>query len=200
MTVPIATLPGVLEWRRPPHAWQVGPADTLTITAGPTTDWFTDPAGTAVTDTAPRALFVPPDAEFRLSAKVRVAGAAAFDAGVLVVEAQHDLWAKLCLEWSPQGHPTIVTVVTRGVSDDCNGATLDAPEVYLRVARQGATFAFHYSHDGRWWQLVRYFTLGPLARVQLGLSAQSPTGSQCTAVFSEIEYQPAGLEDLRGGV
>lgn len=197
MPLTIATLPAALEWRRPPDAWQVGPADTLTITAGPATDWFADPAGTTLTDTAPRALFVPPDAEFRLSAQVRVAGAAAFDAGVLVVEAQPDRWAKLCLEWSPQGQPTIVTVVTRGTSDDCNGATLAAPEVYLRVARQAAPWAFHYSHDGRWWHLARYFSLGPRARVHVGLSAQSPTGQQCTAVFSEIRYQPGGLGDLR---
>jgi hypothetical protein len=46
--------------------------------------------------------------------------ASVYDAGVLLVHASERQWAKLCFEYSPQQRPTLVTVVTRGTSDDCN--------------------------------------------------------------------------------
>jgi regulation of enolase protein 1 (concanavalin A-like superfamily) len=198
LTVP--SLPAALEWRRAPLNWQVDPEGSLTITAGAETDWFFDPAGAQANDTAPGALFTPPHDTFLLSALVRAGLVSTFDAAVLQVAVRDDLWAKLCLELSPQGHPTIVSVVTRGVSDDCNSADLGGAETYLRIARLGRTFAFHYSLDGCFWHLVRYFTLGPdLAGLRVGFAAQSPTGRSCTATFSAITYRPALLADLRGG-
>jgi regulation of enolase protein 1 (concanavalin A-like superfamily) len=195
----LSALPGTCQWRNHPREWHSDGEQSLTITAGAETDWFVDPAGSYRIDSAPSALFTPPERDFRLSARVAVSFAAAFDAGVLQVYARDDLWAKLCLEYSPQRRPTIVTVVTRGASDDCNGSQIDGAEVYLRIARQAPTFAFHYSLDGRYWQLARYFTLEEVDRLQIGLSAQAPTGRACTAVFSEITYQQGGLADLRNG-
>lgn len=195
----LVALPSACEWRNHPQEWHSDGKHSLSITAGAQTDWFVDPAGSYCKDSAPSALFTPPDQDFRLSARVAVTLAAAFDAGVLQVYARDDLWAKLCLEYSPQRRPTIVTVVTRGASDDCNGSQIDGAEVYLRITRQAATFAFHYSLDGRYWQLARYFTLGEVDRPRIGLSAQSPTGRACTAAFSEITYQPGGLADIRNG-
>src|SRR5207342_974724 len=108
-----------------------------------------------------------------------------------------DLWAKLCFEYSPQHQPMIVSVVTRGVSDDCNSVVIGGREVYLRIAHTPRTTAFHYSLDGRYWQLVRYFTLGELHNLQVGFSSQSPTGQKCTAVFSKIHYRAGALKDNR---
>lgn len=93
----------------------------------------------------------------------------------------------------------IVSVVTRGLSDDCNSTPIDGNEVYLRLARNGVTFTFHYSLDGRTWHFVRHFTLGKLSNLRVGLSSQSPTGEKCQAAFSEIRYQPGALKDLRSG-
>lgn len=195
----LPALPSACHWRNHPQDWRSDGENSLTITAGGETDWFIDPAGSYRKDAAPSALFTPPDQDFRLSARVAVTLTAAFDAGVLQVYARDDLWAKLCLEYAPQRRPTIVTVVTRGASDDCNGSQIDGAAVYLRITRQAPTFAFHYSLDGHYWHLVRYFTLGEADRPQIGLSAQAPTGRACTAVFSEITYQSGGLADLRNG-
>jgi regulation of enolase protein 1 (concanavalin A-like superfamily) len=115
--------------------WSYEPERGLSILAGAHTDWFTDPKGGAIQDNAPCALFTAPDENFLLSARVSVAFAATFDAGVIQVRVANDLWAKLCFEYSPQGHPMIVSVVTRGMSDDCNSVELDCSEIYLRVAR-----------------------------------------------------------------
>jgi uncharacterized protein len=93
----------------------------------------------------------------------------------------------------------IVSVVTRGVSDDCNSVEIDREEIYLRVARTPQTLAFHYSHDGRDWRFVRYFTLGKLSSVRFGFSAQSPKGGGCAVVFSEMRYSRASLNDNRNG-
>jgi len=198
LTLP--SLPGNLQWKNDPVDWHVGPDDSLGITAGAKTDWFVEPAGsTLVSTNAPVALFTPPDEHFLLSANVTVNFASAFDAGVLMLYEREDLWAKLCFEYSPQKQPMIVSVVTRGLSDDCNSTVIDGNAVFLRVARMGRTFAFHYSLDGTYWNLVRYFTLGNVENLRIGFEAQSPTGEGCNVVFSEIAYRSDLLKELRTG-
>lgn len=201
MTHPLtlASLPVPLAWHNLPERGVIDADHQLTITAGAETDWFVDPAGGAAKYNAPLALFAPPDPVCRLSAKVTVDFASTYDAGVLFVYEHEALWAKLCFEFSPQRQPTLVSVVTRGASDDCNSAALATDTVYLRVYRHAEVFAFHYSLDGRFWSLVRYFTLGKLSRLTLGFSAQSPTGLGCRARFADITYQTNALSDLRQG-
>src|SRR2546421_645033 len=80
-------------------------------------------------------------------ARVRIDGTSTFDAGVLFIHADDTTWAKLCLELSPLAEPMIVSVVTRGVSDDCNSQTIEGKEAWLRVARRDGAFAFHASPD-----------------------------------------------------
>jgi len=195
----LPAIPAAFEWLQTPVAWAATPTGDLTISAGPTTDWFRDPAGVVNKADAPVALFTPPDPNFRLSAQVTVDFAATFDAGVLFLYADAEHWAKLCFEFSPQGEPMVVSVVTRGASDDCNSTVITGNTVYLRVNQQGQTTALHYSTDGQWWQLVRYFTLGVATPVQIGFSAQSPTGGGCQATFAAIRYQPGVVSDLRNG-
>ena len=144
-------------------------------------------------------MFSPPDQNCLLSAKVTVGFNATFDAGVLFVYADDQRWAKLCFEYSPAGKPMIVSVVTRGISDDCNSLSIDNNSVYLRLYLQGDRMAFHYSEDGDYWNMVRHFTIGDLERVRIGFSVQAPTGKGCRAEFSEISYRAALLADIRNG-
>ncbi len=142
----------------------------------------------------------PVGAQFTLSAHVSVEFASTFDAGVLVVWVDEQRWGKLCFEFSPQGEPMIVSVVTNGVSDDCNSVPLKRRDIYLRVSRLDPAIAFHYSEDGITWRMVRYFTLAGATEFGLGFSSQSPTGDGCTARFSEIRYAAEPIGDLRSGV
>jgi regulation of enolase protein 1 (concanavalin A-like superfamily) len=192
-------IPGECHWKNQPLDWNVGLDGSLSILAGEHTDWFSDPGGSPPQDSAPCALFVPPDREFLLSARVTVDFASTFDAGTFQIRENDKRWAKLCFEYSPQNQPMIVSVVTRGVSDDCNSVPIEKPLVYLRMAVTPQTIAFHYSNDGKYWHFVRYFTLGKLENLQVGLSAQSPMGQQCKAVFSEIHYRAGILKDARNG-
>ncbi len=195
----LPSIPGEFHWTNKPLTWSLGAGESLTVVAGELTDLFVDPGGHPPKDNAPVALFTPPDDSFLFSARVKVDFASTFDAGVIQIRDGEDRWAKLCFEYSPQGQPTIVSVVTLGTSDDCNSAPVDGTEVYLRAAVTPPTIALHYSLDGHFWRLVRYFSLGSLDNLRAGLSAQAPTGSKCTAIFSEIQYRKGALNDIRSG-
>ncbi len=193
----LPALPAALTWCNSPAAWQIE-GETLHISAGPISDLFTDPAGGAAKDDSPRAVFTP-DPQFTLSAHVAVDFKAKYDAGVLVLYADAEHWAKLCFEYSPQSEPMVVSVVTNGVSDDCNSTPLARNDIHLRVTRLGQAFAFHYSENGSDWRLVRYFALRQTAGLRIGFSSQSPDGAGCHAVFDRIQYRPVAVKDVRSG-
>ncbi len=192
-------IPAPLRWDLPPVAWSGDGDRPLTITAGPRTDLFVNPQGNEATLNAPRLLFTP-QGDYTLSARVTVDFAATFDAGVLLLYADERRWAKICFEFSPQRQPMVVSVVTRGDSDDANAFTVAGNQVFLRIARLGRAFAFHASGDGAVWQMIRHFTLGDEGGVQAGFLSQSPTGAGCTATFDAIRFTAERLADLRSGV
>jgi uncharacterized protein len=195
----LSSIPAPMVWKNRPSESTSAAGQQISITAGADSDWFIHPAGEQVRSNAPIALFAPPDHAFRLQARVTVEFAATYDAGTLFVYAHDALWAKLCFEYSPQQQPMIVSVVTRGVSDDCNSVGVEGNSVYLRVYRHGGVLAFHYSLDGHYWHFVRHFSLGDSGQLQIGFSSQSPTGQGCKASFTEIRYAPGTLSDLRNG-
>ena len=195
----LSSVPAALTWKNQPSKSTSDAEKQISITAGADTDWFIDPAGKLAKTNAPIALFLPPDHVFRLQARVTVGFAATYDAGALFIYADDALWAKVCFEYSPQQQPMVVSVVTRGVSDDCNSVVVEDNSVYLRVYRYGKALAFHFSRDGNYWHFVRHFSLGDLGQPRVGFSTQSPTGQGCKATFSEIRYTPGTLSDLRNG-
>jgi regulation of enolase protein 1 (concanavalin A-like superfamily) len=195
----LAGVPAELQWRLDPVEWTVEKDGGLAIRAGAKTDLFTDPKDGARQDAAPAALFVPPDRDFMLSARVTVGFASTYDAGVLHVRLPDERWAKLCFEYSPQGEPMIVSVVNRGVSDDCNSVVVAGTTAWLRVSQSQTATAFHYSLDGTRWSFVRYFSLGPMDGLRVGFSSQSPTGKGCRSEFSNIRYAAGFPRDLRSG-
>jgi len=190
-------LPLSLNWLGTPAAAGIG-GGTLSITSGPRTDWFVDPAGTEPSANAP-ALLGGPEGDFVLSARVEVDFEQTYDAGVLALWQDAATWAKLCFEYSPQGQPTVVSVVTRGVSDDCNSIVVAGTSVWLRVAHLGRAYAFHASTDGAFWQFVRYFAFVDGAVLSVGFEAQSPLGEGCTARFSDVRFSSTTLAELRDG-
>jgi regulation of enolase protein 1 (concanavalin A-like superfamily) len=203
----VATRPVSTSWQAllPPLSWQGAPAavgytdDALRITAAAKTDWFCDPR-TAIRRFDAAALTCEAIGNVLLSARVAVEFVSDFDAGALVVWKSDSCWAKLCLEYSAQHEPMIVSVVTRDSSDDCNSVVVGAGNVYLRIATMGTAFAFHYSTDGRFWHFVRVFGLGAAdTPTRIGFLAQSPVGDGCTATFDDIHLTHTLLSDTRNG-
>jgi uncharacterized protein len=176
--------------------------NSVALTSGPRSDLFVDPAGDGTGPDAGRFVGEPPAGDFTLHARVDVSFRSTFDAAVLLVHASASVWAKLCFEFSPQRRPTVVTVVTRGTSDDSNSFEVNGTSTWLRITRSGRTWAFHASSSGVRWRLVRYFTLGELGPGQtarVGFLAQSPQGQGCRAVFDRIAFSPGAPADLRDG-
>jgi regulation of enolase protein 1 (concanavalin A-like superfamily) len=197
-TFKFSSIPLPLEWQTAPEEWYVEHDDTLIITADRRTDLFSNPTGDTPINNSPKALFTP-QGDVMLSAKIEVDFVSTFDAGVLLAYNSDVSWAKLCFEFSPQKQPMVVSVVNKGVSDDCNSVVIDGNRVYLRIAKISQTFAFHYSLDGTFWHMVRYFTLESSPNLRLGFSTQSPTGEGCTAKFSQVVYVAETLKDIRSG-
>ncbi|MGW2622837.1 DUF1349 domain-containing protein [Micromonospora taraxaci] len=192
----------------PEGLWRVDEgAGAVTVSAQPRTDIFIDPSGDAGQD-APEPVLnaatllgdLPPEGDFQFSARVSVAFAATFDAGVLLIWRDERCWGKLCFEFSPEAEPMIVSVICRGVADDANSFVVADRSVWLRVSRIGRVYAYHASLDGRTWQLIRVFSFdGDTARDRIGFAGQSPTGEGCDVTFDDISFRPARLADLRDG-
>ena len=168
------------------------------------TDWFNPPPierAPAALANAPALVFPAPASDWTFSARVTVQHQYLFDAATLFVHQGAEDWCKLCFEFSPEKKATIVSVVTRGISDDANGTSIDSDSVHLRVARCGPVIAFHYSTDGgAYWTLHRLFSMRtPDAPMAVGFLAQAPTGKSCTAAFSEVKLSEVGLIEFRDG-
>ena len=186
-----------LHWLAQPASWHAD-GSTLSIEAGGQTDWFVDPFDGRVDNTAPILFFVPgPD--YVLNGKVNVSFRSKWDAGALMVWADDHHWAKLSFELSPEKQPTMVTVVTRGLSDDCNSIPLSGNDVYLQIARTGNTYVFYSSTNGRDWKILRTFSLDSDLQQMVGFEAQSPAGSGANVTFSEIHYSPAKIKNIYTG-
>ncbi len=180
------------EWHNTPLAWQVNHG-VLTITAGEKTDWYVAPHDGSQVSTSPLLLF-PAPREFWFSAKVTVNFKSMFDAGALVLFADEKNWVKFAFE-SPNGKSgAIVSVVTRGLSDDSTGAAIEGNSVYLEISKSGQAIFLFFSTDGKKWNITRAFNLGPEKSLQFGFSAQSPRGAGSTVIFSDIHYKPEALK------
>jgi uncharacterized protein len=198
--VQIDAVPFPLRWLAEPRSWRVPDGTSLQLDAGPRTDWFVDPQRSAEPVlNAPALVGDPGGGDFLLSARVTVGFAGTYDAGVLMLHAGDRAWAKLCFEYSPQGEPMVVSVVTRDVSDDCNSFVVEGESVWLRVARLGRAFAFHASTDGVSWSFVRHFALDTGRAPSVGFAAQSPKGEGCAVRFEQIAFDAVRLGDLRSG-
>ena len=197
MTIDIPALPRPLRSVNDAAAEAIE-GNSLTLRTGPHTDWFRDPAGDVVVHNAP-ALVMPATGTWMLRARTSAAHEATFDAAVLAVYVDEQTWAKLCLELSPRGEVMVVSVVTRGESDDCNSIPIQGNEAWLRISCLGRAFAFHYSSDGTTWSMVRYFTLGNHDEIEVGFLSQSPTGDGCLATFKDIAFVNERLTDVRSG-
>ncbi len=121
------------------------------------------------------------------------------DAAALTVRTAPAQWAKLCLERSPIGDISVVSVVTNPWSDDANNEVLPGPECALRITRRGDVFGMHYSLDGKGWRFVRTFGLALPETVMVGVHAQAPFVGGCHATFSCFELSPQPVMDFRSG-
>jgi hypothetical protein len=86
---------------------------TLSMRSAAGVEWTNDATGGAQQHQAASLAFVAPSAPFTLSTNVSVIGdRTTFDAGALSIWSDVVHWAKLCFEFSREGEPLVVSVVT----------------------------------------------------------------------------------------
>lgn len=184
-----------LQWLREPPVWSFS-AEGLRIVPEARTDFFR--MGDHVVDNACY-LYVEMESDFTLVTQVQAELVGFGDAAAVMIRSREDLWAKLCLERSPIGDISVVSVVTNGNSDDANNELLPGSACYLRVTRQGSTFGMHYSLNGTIWRFVRTFMMDMPETVMVGIHAQAPFVGGCRALFKSLDLYGIPVADFRSG-
>lgn len=190
----ISTIPYKMEFYNTPVSHLIQ-NDKVVITSEGKTNLFNSPSGKSKVSNAPMLLFEP-KGDFTLSAKVSGDLKAVYDVAALVIYQDENCWAKFCYENSVTKEPTIVSVVTRNFSDDCNSVRTGA-SAYMSVVKKGNEFSFFYSPDGKEWKMIRNFHLDVRQGLKLGFASHGSRGDGFTAVFSEIKYKDEALSDMR---
>lgn len=190
----IAGINKKLFWLHSPLDYKVK-GNAVTIKAGPKTDMFVDPGGQYNMDNTPMLLFET-DPDFVLTARIEHAFANQWDAGALVLRHDSVNWVKFAFEKDYTGAKRVVSVVTRGISDDCNSVELPASAAYYKIIRTGNSCALYFSNEGKSYYLVRNFQFLSPVPLKAGFLAQSPTGTECEVRFSEITYEAKKIKDV----
>ncbi len=193
-TVRINEIPYPIEIKNNPVSF-IANDSLIRISAKGKTNLFNNPNGIYKVQDAPMLLFEP-KGDFTLKAKVSGNLQSIYDVAALVVYQDENLWAKFCYENSVEKIPTIVSVVTRKYSDDCNSLSTSS-YAYMSIVRKGEEFSFFYSPDDAKWQLIRHFRLELTGILKVGFAAHGSRGDGFTANFTEIKYLDKALEDMR---
>ena len=170
-------------------------SETLHIDVPESSDFFQDPAGLNVRSSAPF-LYCETEGDFSLTTRVDVDMFDAYDSGCIMIMIDEQNWAKLCFELVNE-IPTIVSVVTKGISDDCVSEKLGRNKPYLRVLRSGNCFGFHYSLDAISWTLVRFFGMDAPPKIRIGVVGQCPVGKGTKVRFSGFDLEVQRISDAR---
>lgn len=187
-------------WLNEPAQWTGTLDESLTIEAPAGADYIVNPVDRSVTASAPACLEVAPE-RFTLRCRLETEFRETFDSSAIMLYSDDTHWAKMCFEKTEYAAIAVVSVRTDGVSDDCNGVSLDVPSIWLRITRRDSVVAMHYSMDQKSWALHRIFPLWPLhAPLRVGVVAQCPRGSSCTSRFSDYTLEERVVRDLRSGV
>lgn len=180
-------------------------AGKLIITAPAKSDFFCPGGSIGEEGVIPEGLANAPffytevSGDFVMNVKVSHEFLETYDAAAIMVMKDLQVWAKACFELTDFDTKAVVSVVTNQVSDDANGCNIEGNEVWLQVARYDNSFAFHYSVDGKKYDMMRYFTLPAGDTVKVGLVAQAPTGQGGDRVFQDFSLEKKRVANLRMG-
>lgn len=132
--------------------------DTLKFVAGPQTDYFRSPDGTAINNSPVIFTEIDNTKPFTFTAKVepQFTLTGTYSAGVLYVYENDTHNQKLCFEQDENGAHRVVSVRTIGTSDDNNHQSIEGLSVYMRISSDGKQIGSYYSEDGKTWRMARY--------------------------------------------
>jgi regulation of enolase protein 1 (concanavalin A-like superfamily) len=186
-------------WMNPPKEFDLKDGQLQVLTSG-NTDFFIDPENNKSTASA-HFLYKEIKGDFITTLQVKPNFKDQWNACAILMMSNETHWIKLAFENSDATGKSIVTVVTRGVSDDANGAVVNEFEtVWLKMIRKGNLFAMHWSPDGKNYYMARLAAMPGSESVKIGLEAQSPIGTEVIHEFKFLSIEQKTAEDLRKGI
>lgn len=166
-------------------------------------DFFCDPNdGKLSNKTAPLLLTQVDNARpFTFIAKVspQFTATDTYNAADLFVFVNDTIWQKFAFEQDERGKHRIVTVRTRGTSDDNNHEEITGPSVYLKISSDTHTIASYYSTDKKTWQLARLYKNDYPQELWVGICNQCPQGEGSVSFFEDISLEQSSVSDFRLG-
>jgi regulation of enolase protein 1 (concanavalin A-like superfamily) len=186
-------------WMNPPKEFDIKDDQLQVLTSG-NTDFFIDPENNKSTASA-HFLFKEVKGDFITTLQVKPNFKDQWNACAILMIIDETHWIKLAFENSDATGKSIVTVVTRGISDDANGAVLNEFDtVWLKMIRKGKLFAMHWSTNGKDYYMARLAAMPDSEVVKIGLEAQSPIGTAVLHEFKFLSIEQKTVEDLRKGI
>lgn len=185
-----------MQWMNPPGSFAVTDS-SLQIVALEGSDFFNNPEDGTISQSAPF-LFESVAGDFVATALVEPDFSAQWNAVALMVHIDSLNWIKFAFENSDATGPGIVSVITKGTSDDANGAVLpDVSRLWLAIIRKDNNYAMHWSLDGKNYQMARLTAMKPVSGVRIGIEAQSPVGVQATHRIHSYKVASRTVTELR---
>ena len=186
------------KWMNKPKTFSVKNG-TLKVVAEKGTDFFNNPEDNTITSTAPL-LFREIKGDFVAKTLVRPDFSSLWNAVALMVHIDNANWIKFAFENSDATGNSIVSVVTKKVSDDANGVILnDQNRVWLKLIRKNNIYAMHWSINGTDYKMARLSAMPKVDLVKIGIEFQSPVGESANHEIEYFELAETTVKDLRKG-
>ena len=186
-------------WMNEPKTWSLEEG-VLHITALEGSDYFNNPIDSTISGSAPF-IYWENEKDFIATALVEPDFNSIWNAVSIMVYQDSLNWIKFAFENSDATGKSLVSVVTKEISDDANGPILSTSEkIWLRIIRKGNLYAMHWSEDGEHFKMKRLSALTGLKNVFIGIEAQSPVGKKATHKIHSWKLEEKTVDNLRKGV
>ena len=175
----------------------------LEFIVGEKTDYFSDPNKIDIKNNAPILLSkLDISKPFTFTTKVtpEFTKNGTYNAGVVYIYNNDNLYQKLCFEQDERGNHRVVTVRTVNTSDDNNHEIITQPYIYLKISSDGKKIGSYYSLDNNTWYMVRLYENTYPSETWLGISSQSPLGEGCKTIFEDLNFEQKSIQNFRLGI
>ena len=187
-----------MQWLNQPAQFDISD-NVLQIITAKGTDYFNNPEDSSITATAPF-LHTDIQGDFVAKALVQPDFSSMWNAVCLMVYIDSLHWIKFAFENSDATGPSVVSVVTRNVSDDSNGAILnDHESIWLKLIRKGDVYSMLWSSDDVEYKMARLSRMPPATKVKIGIEAQCPVGTSASHQVLSFSVVNKTVDDLRKG-
>ena len=188
-----------MQWINEPSTFEIENG-TLKVEAEKNTDFFNNPEDSTITSSAPF-LYKEISGDFVATSLVRPDFSSMWNAIALMVHIDNDNWIKFAFENSDATGNSIISVVTKGVSDDANGAILeDQDKIWLKLIRKENIYSMLWSMDGKDYKMTRLTTLNDANPVKVGLEFQCPVAESAKHAVDYFQVEKTTVKNLRQGI